>query len=243
VIYDYILFLLNFYSYFYKNIIFSETLFFQLIILIISIYFYNNDNIYYMLLYLFFYFFLLGVFLSYWQVEFFTGFLWLIELTILFVFLLILFFLNFKGTLNNVKKEIDFFKKLNLFFIFFFINIYYFYDSEFLIINELNFSNLWEDYYECLKNFGMNDFKALLISYYYYNSVEFITLGIILFIGSVVCVNLFKVNKNDINNNINDFINIFDFFLNNISFVFLRKQNLTNQNLTLPSVRFLKKKS
>ena len=88
----------------------------------------------------------------------------------------------------------------------------------------------------------MNDFSLFLLSYYTFNTLEFVLIGLILLLCSIVCVNLFKVNKNDINNNINDFINIFDFFLNNVSFVFLRKQNLTNQNLTLPSIRFLKKK-
>ena len=142
MVYDYLLFLLNFYSYFYKNIIFSETFFSQLIIITTLVYFYNNNNIYYMLFYFFLYLFFLGVFLSFWQVEFFTGFLWLIELTIIFVFLLILFFLNFKGTLNNVKKELDFFKKNFVCLIFFFLNVYCFYDSELLLKEELVFFNI-----------------------------------------------------------------------------------------------------
>lgn len=88
----------------------------------------------------------------------------------------------------------------------------------------------------------MNDFQSLLISYYYFNSVDFIIIGVILFFGSIACVNLFKINRTDQNNNTYDFISTFDFFLNNISFVFLRKQNLTNQNLTIPGIRFIKKK-
>jgi hypothetical protein len=87
----------------------------------------------------------------------------------------------------------------------------------------------------------MNDFQSLLVSYYYYNSLDFVIIGIILFFGSIACVNLFKVNKSDLNNNVYGFINIFDFFLKNVSFVFLRKQNLINQNLTLPGVRVIKK--
>ena len=87
----------------------------------------------------------------------------------------------------------------------------------------------------------MNDFQSLLVSYYYYNSLDFVIIGIILFFGSIACVNLFKVNKSDLNNNVYGFINIFDFFLKNVSFVFLRKQNFINQNLTLPGVRVIKK--
>lgn len=191
---------------------------------------------------MFIYFFLIGLFLSFFQLEFFTGFLWLIELTIIFVYLLLLFYLNFKGNINNFKKENKFLLNAVFLLSVFFINLFFYKDSEFSIKDEFINILLWEDYYECLHNYNMNDFQSLLISYYYFNSLEFIIIGVILFFGSVACVNLFKINRSDQNNNTYDFINTFDFFLNNISFVFLRKQNLINQNLTLPGIRFIKKK-
>jgi len=242
MVYDYTVFLFDFYSLFFYNILFSENFLIQLCIVLTSVYFYNNNNIYYTLFYMFVYFFLVGLFLSFFQLEFFTGFLWLIELTIIFVYLLLLFYLNFKGNINNFKKENKFLLNAALLIIVFVTNLLFYKDSESSIKDEFINVLLWEDYYECLSNYNMNDFQSLLISYYYFNSVEFIITGVILFFGSVVCVNLFKINKADQNNNTYDFISTFDFFLNNISFVFLRKQNLVNQNLTIPGIRFIKKK-
>lgn len=242
MVYDCTVFLFNFYSFFLYNVLFSENFLIQLCIVLTSVYFYNNNNIYYTLFYMFIYFFLIGLFLSFFQLEFFTGFLWLIELTIIFVYLLLLFYLNFKGNINNFKKENKFLLNAVFLLSVFFINLFFYKDSEFSIKDEFINILLWEDYYECLHNYNMNDFQSLLISYYYFNSLEFIIIGVILFFGSVACVNLFKINRSDQNNNTYDFINTFDFFLNNISFVFLRKQNLINQNLTLPGIRFIKKK-
>jgi len=242
MVYDYTVFLFDFYSLFFYNILFSENFLIQLCIVLTSFYFYNNNNIYYTLFYMFIYFFLVGLFLSFFQLEFFTGFLWLIELTIVFVYLLLLFYLNFKGNINNFKKESKFLLNTAFLIVILLANLFFYKDSESSIKDEFINVLLWEDYYECLCNYNMNDFQSLLISYYYFNSVEFIITGVILFFGSVVCVNLFKINKADQNNNTYDFISTFDFFLNNISFVFLRKQNLVNQNLTIPGIRFIKKK-
>ena len=221
---------------------FSENFLIQLSVIVTSIYFYNNSNIYYTLLYIFIYFFFIGVFLSFFQLEFFMGFLWLIEFTIVFVFLLLLFFLNFKGNTSNFKKELRLILDTFLLVLFFLISLFFYKDSEFSVKEEFVNIFIWEDYYECLLNFNMNDFQSLLVSYYYYNNINFITIGIILFFGSISCVNLFKINKSDLNNNIYEFISVFDFFLKNVSFVFLRKQNLINQNLSLPSIRVIKKK-
>ena len=242
MVYDYTVFLFDFYSFFLYNILFSENFLIQLCVILVSVYFYNNNNIYYTLFYMFVYFFLVGLFLSFFQLEFFTGFLWLIELTIIFVYLLLLFFLNFKGNISNFKKENKFLLNVTPLLSVFFINLVFYKESELLIKDEFINILLWEDYYECLCNYNMNDFQSLLISYYYFNSVDFIIIGVILFFGSIACVNLFKINRTDQNNNTYDFISTFDFFLNNISFVFLRKQNLTNQNLTIPGIRFIKKK-
>jgi len=221
---------------------FSENFLIQLSVIVTSIYFYNNNNIYYTLLYIFLYFFCVGIFLSFFQLEFFTGFLWLIEFTIVFVFLLLLFFLNFKGNTSNFKKELRLILDVFLSVVFFLINLFFYKDSEFSIKEEFINIFIWEDYYECLLNFNMNDFQSLLVSYYHYNNLDFIIIGIILFFGSVSCVNLFKVNKSDLNNNIYEFISVFDFFLKKISFVFLRKQNLISQNLSLPSIRVINKR-
>jgi len=41
----------------------------------------------------------------------------------------------------------------------------------------------------------MNDFSLFLLSYYTFNTLEFLLIGMILLLGSIVCVNLYKANK------------------------------------------------
>ena len=106
----------------------------------------------------------------------------------------------------------------------------------------LNINDLWDDYYEALNNSNMNDFVSLLISYYAVNSLSFICIGFIFLISSVVCVNMVKLIRNNKNKNIGSFLTIFNFFKNFISYIFSRKQNLTKQMNSIPSVRILKKK-
>jgi hypothetical protein len=71
-------------------------------------------------------FFVFGVYLSFSQLEIFTGFLWLLELTIIFVFLLILFYINFKGyfSLTNVNNIINIYKIIFYIYILFLNSIY-----------------------------------------------------------------------------------------------------------------------
>ena len=42
----------------------------------------------------------------------------------------------------------------------------------------------------------MNDFSLFLLSYYDFNFIELVIIGLILLIGSMLCVNLYKMNKN-----------------------------------------------
>jgi len=89
----------------------------------------------------------------------------------------------------------------------------------------------------------MNDFTSFLLSYYDFNSIELVIIGMILFIGSIVCVNLYKINKDISVNQLLPFISLFDIFKDSISFNFLRKQNLYIQNLTLASLKIISKKN
>ena len=57
-------------------------------------------------------------------------------------------------------------------------------------------------------------------------------MGLILLVASIVCVNLNKFNKKFKLTNIMCF-NIFNFFKDCVDFVFLRKQNLTDQELLI----------
>jgi hypothetical protein len=88
----------------------------------------------------------------------------------------------------------------------------------------------------------MNDFSLLLVSYYTINSLELIIVGFILLIGSVVCINLYRINKNTRVESYSNFFSFFNFFKDSVNFIFIRKQNLNNQNIQTPSNKIFKKK-
>lgn len=196
-------------------------------------------NNYYLLLYLFCFIFLLGVLLGIYQADFFTGFLWVTEFTLIFIILILLFYLNVVDIIYYTYTPIIymFFSSL-LFFLF----PYFYFESVYILPYSSNLFIYWEDYYEALYNVNVNDFTCLFLSYYTYNSLVIILLGVFLFIASIICVHLnllFKFNK------IYSLVcqkNIFFNFFNLFSFNLLRKQNLNEQSLILPAVRIFKKK-
>ena len=156
------------------------------------IFFYNN--IYYVLLYTFINFFLIGIYLSIFQIELFTAFLWLVEFSVLFVFLLLLFFLNIKGVYTYTTSY-TYNYIFALFILIYFILINYTSDSDTSILIDMGFYGLIDNYYEALCNNVSNDLFGFSISYYLVNGVEFILIGFLLLIGSVICVNLYQFNK------------------------------------------------
>jgi len=202
----------------------------------------SSKNIYYILLYVFLEIFIFGVYLSLLQLELFTGFLWVVECTVVFIFLIVLFYTNFKGYINDFDTKIFFFNKYVYTIVFFLINIMYLYDFENYVWEELNIFLFWEDFYEALNNTNMNDFSVLLISYYTVNSLEFLIIGAILLLGSVVCVNLHKANKNKRVESYGNFLTFFNFFKDSVNYIFTRKQNLHNQNIATPSSKVFKRK-
>lgn len=220
-----------------------EIIFFQFSILYILTLIYTSKNIYYSLLYMTLLFFDFGIYLAFWQLDIFTGFLWLLELTIIFVFLLVLFYLNFKGFMGSIENKEQYVYKYFFALFYTFINCLFISDMECLILSEISIQYIfWENYYEAFINHGMNDFSVFLLSYYDFNSLEFIIIGSILFFGSIVCVNLYKINKDLTTENVLNFSSFFNIFKDQVSFNFLRKQNLFFQNLSLPSTRIVSKK-
>jgi len=219
-----------------------EVILIQFAILYLLILIYTSKNIYYSLLYITFLFFFFGVYLAFWELDIYTGFLWLLELTIIFVFLLVLLYLNFRGFMGFVDEKDQYTYKYILFLLFLFISVLFVSDVEILVFDEVRVQYVgWVDYYEALKNHGMNDFSVFLISYYSFNALEFIIIGTILFFGSMVCVNLYKINKDTTTENTLEFTSLFNIFKDQVSFNFLRKQNLFLQNLTPPATRVVSK--
>lgn len=223
---------------------FSEVWVLQILIVYTLYLLFSTLNIYYVLVYLFLEIFLFGIFISIIQMELFTGFLWVVECTVIFIALILLFFLNVEGNQLRINlKSYRIYFVFILFFIFCIFNNYLLLGNfEFYLPIIFNNIDLWDDYYESLYNTNMNDFRALTIGYYSINSIEFILIGLILLVGSVVCVNLNKIQKSIRVFKYNSYFNIFDFFKDFLNFTFMRKQNLTNQTLNPASIRIFKKK-
>ncbi len=211
----------------------------QFFIIYTYIYIYTYNNIYYVLLYTFINFFLVGVYLSIFQIEFFTAFLWLVECSVIFVFLLLLFYVNVKGTYTYVYANIYIYLWLFI-ILFYFILTNHYQDSDTNF--DLNFYGLIDNYYEGFINGITNDLFGFSVSYFLINGVEFLFIGFLLLIGSVICVNLYQMNKNIRVQSYNNFLSLFNFFKDFSSFFFLRRQNLTNQGNTKASLKIFKKK-
>ena len=205
---------------------------------------YSTNNLYFILFYLFIIFFYFGLFLSLYNLELFTAFLWLTECVIVFVSILFLFYLNVYGNINKNNIIIFSYKYYGL-FISLLVTVFMYVNSteiEFYNYSELFYSIFWDDYYESLWNNKMNDLFGIYISYYIFNSFEFLIVGLLLLIASVVCVNFNKFNRNIKSNNYYELISLFDFFEDFVKFVFLRKQNLLDQSISSSSTRMFKKK-
>lgn len=217
----------------------NDVFFIQFFIVCTYIYIYTYNNIYYTLLYTFINFFLIGVYLAIFQIELFTAFLWLVECSVLFVFLLLLFYLNVSGVYNYVYVNTYIYVWVFL-FLFTFLILTGYTDSD--VNYDLQFYGLLDNYYESIFNPIMNDLFGFSISYYLVNSIEFILIGFLLLLGSVVCVNLYQTNKNVRTQSYNNFLTIFNFFSDFSSFFFLRRQNIIKQGNTKPSLKLFRKK-
>lgn len=213
----------------------------QFFIVCTFLFIYLYKNVYYVLLYTFINFFLIGIYLSIFQIELFTAFLWLVECSVLFIFLLLLFFLNVKGGYTyTFSQTYVYYFILFLFVYFILINYYTESDTDTLI--DISFYGLVDNYYEALFNNISNDLFGFSIVYYNINGVEFIFIGLLLLIGSVICVNLYQMNKNVRTQTYQNYLNVFNFFTDFTSFFFLRKQNLIKQGNNKASTKVFKKK-
>lgn len=242
---DWVICIENFFIKWFPWINFLNDIFFiQIVIFYILYNVYNNNNTFYTVFYLFFEIILFGVFLSFYQVELFTAFLWLTEFVVIFICILLAFYLNVYG--NKVKINIFYFNFKNAFlillFILFVVNYSLPSELEFFIPNELNSINTWDNFYESLYNIVMVDLHGLFVNYYFINNFEFIFIGLLLLIGSLVCVNLNKFSKFNKINSFNELFLIMDFFKDFVKFIFMRRQNLVDQENYKSATRIFKKK-
>lgn len=177
--------------------------------------------------------------------ELFTAFLWLAESVVIFISLLLLFYLNVYGNISQINIKFYSYKYYGLLLLFVFFNHFYILPSEieFFLPLELTSANyLWDDFYESLWLDILTDLYGLYLSYYRLNSFEFIFVGLLLLIGSLLCVNINKFNRINKINSYHDLFLIFDFFKDFVKFIFMRKQNLVDQENHPASTRIFKKK-
>ncbi len=88
----------------------------------------------------------------------------------------------------------------------------------------------------------MNDFMVLTISYYSFNNLELLIFGLLLLVGSIICIILNKAQKNLKNFSSYFSLQNLNYILNTLNFTFLRKQSLNKQSLYKSNIRIFKKK-
>ena len=204
-----------------------------------------SHNSYYILFYTFIELVFFGLALSLFQIEVFTAFLWLTELVVLLVFLFVLLNVAPSSSYNNSSEDNN-----RFFFLLKIITVIvagYSYScmlsTEFSINSFLIAYVHFDDYYEAWNNTNINDLYGIFLSFYILNSIEIIIVGFILLFGSMVAVKLNSfINSNKTIGYSSNF-KIFDIFKTIKDSLFLRKQNLVNQENTKESTRVFKKKN
>lgn len=205
---------------------------------------FTTQNLYYILFYIIFQIFFFGMFLAIYQLEIFSAFLWMTEVVVILVCLFILFNTSPSGNINKVLKNTvnHQYSTLNLLVIVIALKYTYWMLPEYSIENFLLSSFLWDDYYESLNNENTNDLYGVFLSFYWLNSLEFLIIGLVLLIGSLLCVQLNKFLKSNKSLSYVSFFEIFDFFKDFSKILFMRKQSLVDQENATSSTRSFSKK-
>ncbi|MCB1713407.1 MAG: hypothetical protein KDH96_13350, partial [Candidatus Riesia sp.] len=149
--------------------------------------------------------------------------------------LLLIFYVNIYGDSKKIILKYNYFMFLLILFFCLVLPYDISYDEEELMI--LYSDIYWVDYYEALNNDQMNDFFGFFMSYYTLNSIILIVLGLILFFGSIVCVLLFRLIKVVKFNNVNNFFETLRFSQSFLYSIFMRKQDLFEQNSFIATLK------
>lgn len=224
---------------------FSDALVLQLLIVYTLFIIINTTNLYYVLFYIILQIIFFGLFLSLYQLEIFTAFLWLTEVVVILVCLFLLFNTSPSGNINKPNNFPWTQKTLGIFIptVIVSLNFTHFSLADYSVHTLLLSSSLWDNYYEALNNENLNDLYGLFLSYYWLNSVEFVLIGTILLIGSLACVQLNKFLKTNKTITYLSFFDIYDYFKDLTKILFMRKQNLVDQATASSSTRIFKKKN
>lgn len=86
----------------------------------------------------------------------------------------------------------------------------------------------------------MNDIFGLYLSYYSFNSPLFFLFGCLIFVATLVCINLLRAVRIQSQQSVVSMEYIFKFFKDLVGFEFLRKQNMSQQNRRRPVNRLVR---
>jgi hypothetical protein len=205
---------------------------------------YKNNNAFYVLFYFIGIVALIGIFLSLYNLEIFTAFLWMTEVIVILVSLFLIFNTSPSGYTQRLNSNEVSLKDYSLITIGLFVSVLPSSNSYSEVIYSSNFIEImiWDDFYEALSNTNSNDLYGFFLSYYYINSFEFLVVGLCLLVASLAYVNLNRFLYGEKAYTYSNTLTIFDFFKNLKKSLFLRKQNLVDQENTVSSTRKFKKK-
>lgn len=220
----------------------SYNLIWQLVLIYVLWLLLNSRNVFYSLMYMFVILVFLGIFIAYYQMELYTGFLWVAEFSVVLVFLILVIYLNTDGYSKHLSNYSRY--RLWVFCSLVIVLCFFFHTNQLgtpvlFLADELS---IWDDYYSALTYTTTNDFNGLFLSYYTVNSMEFLLFAMLLLFGTFLCVALFKVFFTVKLIPYGRFFSIFDFFRTKTNYNFLRQQNLHKQTSAPAATRVIKKK-
>jgi len=221
---------------------FNERFLLQFSIVYLILLFISSSSLFYSLLYFIGFVLTNILFLSLIQTDIFGAFLFLTEAVIVFVILMLIISLTAYDLRVELRSPL---KTPYIIILVTFLSSY-----NILLPSELEFylpelfvdQFLWDDWYEALNNDKTNDLYVIYLAFYLINSLEFVCVIYLLLVGSLICVNMNKVLKNNKTFNYRNMFDLFDVFKDSIMMLFLRNQNLVEQGTANASSRFFKKK-
>jgi len=177
------------------------------------------------------------------QVGLFLGFFWVIELTVIFIIVLLILYLNTKLTLPPKPLKVNLLRVQSVMLLGLFLTPMPFIGS----YGNTTMESLFVYYpldnvYLSLSIKQKNDFIGLFFSYYHLNSVVFLLVGVLLFIGSLACVTLNILLKSLKKKEGSAFSTSFSFFSTHTNYLILRRQSLTAQSFNQPATKSTLKK-
>jgi len=187
--------------------------------------------------------FLVGFELSFMQVGLFLGFFWVIEFTVIFIIVLLILYLNTKLILPSKPLKTNLLRVQSIMIVSLLsIPTAFIYNSENALMESLFIYYPADNIYLPLAIKQKNDFIGLFFSYYHLNSAVFLLVGMLLFIGSLVCVTLNILLKSLKKKEGAAFSTVFNFFNTHTNYLILRRQSLTSQNFNQPATKSILKK-